>query len=176
MSRAGEIFTRAASDPQAAADLKAVQGLKRELVQEMVLLSLPRLREATKNRSTASEGTTATRRLFAKAFLDRATTALMDIEAQVQLSPRLVDKLASFQHTREWGSSPVPHDQNRAAESLAIMAEGVADGSLVDFALGADSRFDASSLALKLGAARKEPLVPGQSEGTATVRSSCGIK
>jgi hypothetical protein len=89
----------------------------------------------------------------------------MDIEAQGQLSPRLVDKLASFQHTREWGSSPVPHDQNRAAESLAIMAEGVADGSLVDFALGVDSRFDETSLKLKLHAARKEPLVPGQSEG-----------
>ena len=41
------LAAKAVNDPQAAADLKAVQGLKRELVQEMVLLSLPRLRDAT---------------------------------------------------------------------------------------------------------------------------------
>jgi hypothetical protein len=158
------LAAKAVNDPQAAADLKAVQGLKRELVQEMVLLSLPRLRDATDSLD-GLRGHDGNPPVSTRAFLDRATTALMDIEAQGQLSPRLVDKLASFQHTREWGSSPVPHDQNRAAESLAIMAEGVADGSLVDFALGADSRFDETSLKLKLGAARKEPPATGRSEG-----------
>ena len=128
----------------------------------MVLLSLPRLRDATDSLD-GIRGHDGNPLVSTKTFLDRATTALMDIEAQGQLSPRLVDKLASFQHTREWGSSPVSHDQNRAAESLAIMAEGVADGSLVDFALGADSRFDAASLELKLNAGRKEPPATGRS-------------
>lgn len=156
-----ELAAKGPGDLQAAADLKTIQGLKRELVQEMVLLGLPRLRGATDSVEGIG-GRDGNDPISTKAFLDRATDALLDIEARGHLTPRLVDKLASFQHTREWGTSPVPDDQNKAAESLAILAEGVADGSLVDFALGADSRFDATSLALKLDAARKEPLAEGQ--------------